>query len=76
MENSPYIEVEIIEDLDKNENTKDSAVNGSFDSEKNKMEIQEIYKQPLVLCSTCGTLISYKTSLEENYDGAGLFSSL
>lgn len=45
-------------------------------SETNSIEVKDIYKQQLVLCATCGSLISYKSSLGHISQEIGEFSNL
>lgn len=52
-----------------------SAANRSFEGAPDDM-INEVYKQDMVLCARCNSLLSYRSMLDEEQDRCGIFSRL
>ncbi len=52
-----------------------SAANRSFEGAPEDV-INEVYKQDMVLCSRCNSLLSYRTMVVEQKDSCGVFSRL
>ena len=52
-----------------------SAANRSFEGGPDDM-INEVYKQDMVLCARCSSLLSYRSMLVEEQESCGVFSRL
>jgi hypothetical protein len=52
-----------------------SAANRSFEGAPDEI-INEVYKQDMILCSRCSSLLSYRSMIIEEQENCGVFSRL
>lgn len=58
------------------ENVKAGAVNRCSEPDLDFIEIREFYKQPLILCKNCSSLLAYKSNLKDDHPKAVILSDL